>query len=156
MFQTRTPQLTVACGVICEDAGKILMVRETRVAEGIVFNQPVGKLEPREDIFEGTCREVKEETGLEVALTGFLGVYTWLLSNGNTSIRFCFVARVVRGELRPEMRADNEVVEPMWLSREELKRLETQFRNPVTKKCLEDYLSGARYPLAVVQTILDS
>ena len=156
MFQTRPPQLTVACGVICENAGRILMVQETRAAEGVVFNQPVGKLEPHEDIFEGTCREVKEETGLDVELTDFLGAYTWLLSNGNTSIRFCFIARVACGELRRETRTDDEIVEPMWLSREELKQLETQFRNPVTKKCLADYFSGTRYPLAVVQTILDS
>ena len=49
------------------------MVQETRAVEGVVFNQPVEKLEPHEDIFEGTCREVKEETGLDVELTDFPG-----------------------------------------------------------------------------------
>jgi hypothetical protein len=62
-----------------------------------------------------------------------------------------FIARVACGELRREIQTDDEIAEPMWLSREELKQRETQFRNPVTKKCLADYFSGTRYPLAAVQ-----
>lgn len=131
------------------------MVKESRPDEGFVLNQPVGKLNLHEDIFEGTRREVKEETGLEIKLTHFLGAYVWLLNNGNTSIRFCFVACVTGGKLRPEPRADNETVEPVWLSREELHELESRFRNPVTRKCLEDYFAGTRYPLEAVKTLRD-
>lgn len=153
MEQERKPRLSVSCGAICEQDGKILMVKEYRPTEGVVFNQPVGKLEFEEDIFEGTRREVKEETGLDIELTHFLGAYVWLVDNGNTSIRFCFVARVVQGILRAESRLDNTTVEPLWLSREELYERENMFRNLVTKKCLADYFAGKRYPLEVVATL---
>ena len=83
--------MNIACGAICEEDGKILMVREYRKDEGIVLNQPVGALELNEDICMAALREIKEETGLDVKLTNFLGVYVWLLKNGNTSIRFCFI-----------------------------------------------------------------
>jgi ADP-ribose pyrophosphatase YjhB (NUDIX family) len=148
-------QITVACGAICEQQGKILMVKEYRLDEGFVLNQPVGKLDLHEDVFEGTRREIKEETGLEIELTHLLGVYVWILNNRTTSIRFCFVARVVGGTLRPEPREDNETVEPVWLSREELRELEGMFRNPITKKCLEDYFCGKRFPLEAIETLWD-
>ena len=146
-------RLMVACGAICEQKGKILMVREYRPEEGHVLNQPVGELRPGESVFNATVREVREETGLDIDLTHFLGAYVWLISNGDTSIRFCFVAQVVGGELRNEPRTDREIVQPVWLSREELRESENKFRNPVTKKCLEDYYAGKWYPLEVVQTL---
>ena len=146
-------KLMVACGAICEQNGKILMVQEYRPDEGLVLNQPVGKLQLHESVFDAAIREVHEETGLNVELTHFLGVYVWLISNGNTSIRFCFVAQVLDGGLRAEPRTDREIVQPVWLSREELHESENRFRNPVTKRCLEDYFAGVRYPLEVVNTL---
>jgi ADP-ribose pyrophosphatase YjhB (NUDIX family) len=150
---TETQELMVACGAICEKAGKILMVEEIRPEEGRVLNQPVGKLEFGEDVFAATIRETKEETGLDIELTHFLGVYIWLINNGNTSIRFCFIGCVVGGQLRDELRTDNETVSPVWLSREELDNRKTQCRNCVTKQCLDDYFLGKLYPLEIVQTL---
>jgi ADP-ribose pyrophosphatase YjhB (NUDIX family) len=146
-------QITIACGVICEEGGRILMVKETRENEGVVFNQPVGSLELKEDVFEGARREFKEETGLEVELTDFLGSYVWLVPNGNTSVRFCFIGRVIGGELRCEESIGNETVQPLWLTREELHQVESLYRNPVTKQCLEDYFSGISYPLSVIKVL---
>ena len=146
-------QINISCGVICEKNYRILMVKETRKDEGIVFNQPVGKLELNEDVFEAARRELKEETGLEVELTDFLGAYVWLLPNGNTSIRFCFIGRVMGGDLRREERTTDETVEALWLSREELREAEKSYRNIVTKQCLEDYFSGIRHPLNVIKVL---
>ncbi len=145
--------LTVACGAICEHEGKILMVQEYRPDEGHVLNQPVGKLKLGENILEATKRELQEETGLVVELIYFLGTYVWLLNNGNTSIRFCFIATPISGELRQEPRTDDEIVQPIWLSPAELQAAEKKFRNPVTKKCLEDYYAGKKYPLDTVITL---
>ncbi|MGR3304443.1 MAG: NUDIX domain-containing protein [Candidatus Scalindua sp.] len=155
MMNTKLSKINIACGAVCETDGKILMVKEKRKDEGIVLNQPVGALELNEDICEATRREVKEETGLDIKLTNFLGIYVWLLKNGNTSLRFCFIGCVIGGELGAEIRTDEETVEPIWLSREELKQSEQLFRNPVTKKCLEDYFSGVRYPLDAVRILRD-
>jgi 8-oxo-dGTP pyrophosphatase MutT (NUDIX family) len=146
-------QINIACGVICEKDGKILMVMETREDEGVVFNQPVGSLELNEDVFEAARRELQEETGLEVELTSFLGAYVWLIPNGNTSIRFCFIGCVIGGELRCEVGTGIELVEPMWLCQEELREKESLYRNPVTKQCLEDYFSGIRHPLSVIKVL---
>jgi 8-oxo-dGTP pyrophosphatase MutT (NUDIX family) len=147
------PSIEIACGAICEQEGRILMVREYRQDEGHVLNQPVGGLELGESILDAAIREVREETGLEIELTHFLGAYVWLINDGKTSIRFCFVARVIGGNLRPEPRTDSETVKPVWLSLQQLKESEPKFRNPVTKKCLEDYFAGVRHPLSVIQAL---
>ena len=149
------PSLMVSCGAVVEKDGKILMVREHRAAEGEVLNQPVGKLELGEDAFEATQREVWEETGLRVALTHFLGTYVWLVENGNTSIRFCFIAEVVGGKLGVQIE-DDEVIGPVWLSLEQLNQSSHLFRTPVTALCLNDYFAGIRYPLSAVRVLRDA
>ena len=145
--------IRVACGVICERDNKILMVREHRSDEGIVLNQPVGKLKLGEDLLLAACREVREETGYDIELIAFLGAYAWQTPEGNTSIRFCFIGQISDEEARKEARATQDWIEPRWLSREELAQSESSFRNPVTKACLEDYLAGQRYPLSVIRKV---
>ena len=144
----------IAAGFIRRN-GKLLVAKRSTKARLFPgqYELPGGKLEFGESVFDATIREVREETGLDIELTHFLGAYVWLISNGNTSIRFCFVARVVGGELRVEPRTDGEIVQPVWLSRGELRESENKFRNPVTEKCLDDYFAGIRYPLEVVRTL---
>jgi 8-oxo-dGTP pyrophosphatase MutT (NUDIX family) len=145
--------IRIACGVICEHDNKILMVREHRSDEGVVLNQPVGKLRLGEDPFLAACREVREETGYDIELISFLGAYAWQTPEGNTSIRFCFIGQVSDEEARKEPHATEDWIKPIWLAREELAQSESSFRNPVTKACLEDYFAGQRHPLSAIRSI---
>jgi ADP-ribose pyrophosphatase YjhB (NUDIX family) len=145
--------IMVACGAICEHDDKFLMVREHRTDEGIVLNQPVGRVRLGEDLVAATHREIKEETGYDIELVGFLGAYVWQTPKGQTSIRFCFVGGLSDEEARKEARSTEDWIEPIWLSRDELTQSESAFRNPVTKACLDDYLAGARYPLSVIRSV---
>jgi 8-oxo-dGTP pyrophosphatase MutT (NUDIX family) len=143
---------TIACGVICEQDHKILMVREHKEGK-IVWNQPVGHLEPQENLFDAAIRETYEETGLTVELTGFIGAYLWQVSKSRSALRFCFVATVVGGELGPKF--TDEIISAHWLTREELIQAEAEFRNPLTKICLEDYFSGKIFPLEAINSVGD-
>ena len=141
----------LAAGVICERDGRILMVREDQPGEGIVWNQPVGHLDAGEDVMQAALRETYEETGLQVELTGLLGVYVWVQGDGDTLIRVCFTARFAGGELGP---VDREVVqEAVWLTREEIDAIRPRLRNPVALRCLDDYYAGKRFPLDAVTRI---
>lgn len=150
--ETQT-SIRVACGVICERDNKFLMVREHRSDEGVVLNQPVGRLKLGEDLLLAACREVREETGYDIDLTAFLGVYAWQTPEGNTSIRFCFIGQISDEEARKEAKATEEWIKPVWLTREELIQSESSFRNPVTKACMEDYFAGQSHPLDVIRSV---
>jgi ADP-ribose pyrophosphatase YjhB (NUDIX family) len=141
----------VACGVICEQDGRILMVREDQPGEGIVWNQPVGHLDPGEDVFEAAIRETYEETGLRVELTGLLGVYVWVRDDGDTLLRVCFTARPTGGTLGPRDR--EVVVAAEWLGPEQLAAIRPQLRNPIARQCLDDYAAGRRHPLDAIRRI---
>ena len=52
------------------------MITETD-RDKIVYNQPAGHVEPGEDILNAAIRETLEETGWQVTLTGFVGIYTY-------------------------------------------------------------------------------
>ena len=64
----------IVVGVVLEKDGKFLLVQEGKVDIG-EWNIPAGWLDLNEDIMAGAIRETKEETGLDVELTGFLGIY---------------------------------------------------------------------------------
>jgi 8-oxo-dGTP pyrophosphatase MutT (NUDIX family) len=145
--------IRVACGVICERDNKFLMVRERRPDEGVVLNQPVGKVRLNEDLLAAARREVQEETGYDVELVAFLGTYVWQTPEGNTSIRFCFIGQISDEEAHKEAHAIEDWIEPIWQGREELAQAESSFRNPVTKACFEDYFAGQRYPLSVIRSL---
>jgi ADP-ribose pyrophosphatase YjhB (NUDIX family) len=147
------PTIRVACGAICEHDNKFLMVREHRSDEGVVLNQPVGRVKLGEDLLGAACREVHEETGYDIELIAFLGAYAWQTPEGNTSIRFCFIGQISDEEARKEARATEDWIKPVWLTRKELAQSESSFRNPVTKACLEDYLAGLRHPLSVIRSV---
>jgi 8-oxo-dGTP pyrophosphatase MutT (NUDIX family) len=71
-----SPSARVKAGVgviIVDDQKRILL--EQRSDNGM-WGLPGGGIEPGESVLEAALREVKEETGLNVLITGLLGVYS--------------------------------------------------------------------------------
>ena len=143
-----TPHVTVA--TVVEDQGRFLLVEE--IAEGRqVLNQPAGHLEADESLLDAALRETLEETGWEVELTGVTGIYLYTApSNGVTYQRVCFAARPLRQ--RPELALDEGIIGPRWLTREELEARREQWRSHLVARCIDDYLAGGHYPLALIRT----
>lgn len=70
----RTAPLRVAaCGIIWDDAGRVLLTRRT---DNGLWCLPGGALDPGETAAECVVRELAEETGLNVEATRLIGVYT--------------------------------------------------------------------------------
>ena len=139
------PHKTVATIVVRDD--KFLMVEEL-IDGQLVLNQPAGHLEANETILEAAVRETLEETAWQVELTAFLGLYQ---SNANAKgvcyIRSCFIAKPV--QYFPERALDTDIVQALWLSREEIQAKTLQLRSPVVMQVIDDYLAGKHYPLDV-------
>ncbi|GAA2129306.1 NUDIX hydrolase [Actinomadura napierensis] len=59
-------------GVVVDDRGRALLIQRRDNGR---WEAPGGVLEQDEDIITGLCREVQEETGLDVTPTALTGVY---------------------------------------------------------------------------------
>ena len=143
------PNTTVAA--IIERNGKFLLVEET-TDRGNRFNQPAGHLEDNESLINAVIRETMEETAYEFTPVSLLGVYLWKHDfNEITYLRFAFIGVV--GVHYPTQELDTGILRAVWMTIEEIRTKASLMRSPQVLMCIEDYLSGKRYPLEVLTNL---
>lgn len=87
-------------------ADKVLMIKENKPSVRKKWNFPGGRIETGEDILDAARREVKEETGYDIKLTGTTGIYNFM-SNINTQVIMVhFIGEIIGGSLELQ---DNEI-----------------------------------------------
>ena len=72
--------VVIVGGIIVKD-NKVLLVQEAKKKCYGKWNIPAGRLELNESILSGAIREIKEETGCDVELTGILNIASKKLEN---------------------------------------------------------------------------
>ena len=141
------PHITVA--TIVEADGRFLMVEESKGGR-LVLNQPAGHLEPNETLRQAALRETLEETGWTVELSGVVGIYLYTApSNGVTYQRVCFAATPLTHD--PQRTLDEGITGALWMTRDELVAQPERWRNELILRCIDDYLAGQPFDLAVVR-----
>jgi 8-oxo-dGTP pyrophosphatase MutT (NUDIX family) len=143
------PELTVAA--IAAERGRFLMVEE-RVARRRVFNQPAGHVEDGETFIAAVVRETLEETTWHFEPQFVVGIYLW--RNPGTArsyLRVAFGGTLLRQE--PGRELDNGIVRTHWFTREQLLAHSSRLRSPLVMRCVDDWLAGARYPLALLHQL---
>lgn len=108
--------------VVTDDEGRILIIRRTDNGNHAL---PGGGLELGESLPGTAVRETKEETGLDVEITGLVGIYTdprhliEYTSNGEVRQEFAvvFTARPVGGQVVPT----DEASEVIWVQPDDLR-----------------------------------
>jgi 8-oxo-dGTP pyrophosphatase MutT (NUDIX family) len=136
--------LTVAA--VIEQEGRYLLVEERDGQGPIVLNQPAGHVEEGEAPLEAIVREVREETGLPFAPTGFVGVYALRAANGKDYLRLCFTGSVPPG-VAPAPQ-DPEILRCGWFTKAEIAARPQ--RSGLVMQCLEDAAAGS-HPLSVLK-----
>lgn len=89
-----------AFAIIFDDSGRVLLSHRRDMD---AWNLPGGGVETRELPDEAVIRETREETGLEVIIERFVGVYGKV---DKDQLIFSFVCQVVGGELTLSDEAD--------------------------------------------------
>jgi len=144
------PSVTVAA--VIEQDGRFLLVEE-QTSEGLRLNNPAGHLDPGESPIEGCVRETLEETACPFTPTHLVGVYLSRAQRPGsdvTYLRFAFCGRV--GAREPQRTLDTGIVRTLWMTPDEIRASRDRHRSPLLLRCMEDYLAGARYPLALLAT----
>ena len=90
---------------------KILLIKRNTIPFKGYWALPGGRLDPGETIAQTIIREVKEETGLDVAIVRKVGEYVEKGSKDNVEYEYyptCFVVKPVGGEIKKQ---DTEIQE---------------------------------------------
>jgi 8-oxo-dGTP pyrophosphatase MutT (NUDIX family) len=110
--------------VVRDGVGRVLFIRRS---DSGLYAIPGGGVELGETLTQAVRREVLEETGITVVVSGLVGVYSdpdhvIAFSDGEVRQEFsvCFRASPVGGELR----TSDESTEVLWVGVEELEGLD--------------------------------
>ncbi len=144
----RLPRITVATVVA---RGSQLLFVEEESAEGLVLNQPAGHLESGESLLDAALRETLEETAWSVRLTHFIGIYQWCAPGGREYVRVGFAA--VPLQHHPERELDAGIHRALWLTPARMRAERARLRSPMVESLVDDWLAGARHPLAMARAI---
>ncbi|MFN8411155.1 MAG: NUDIX domain-containing protein [Anaerolineales bacterium] len=133
------PGLAVNVAVI--DQNKILLTKREDFETWIL---PSGGVEDRESFAQAAIRETKEETGLDVELTGLVGVYS-RLGNMAPVHAVLFSARLIGGDIKCQ---EGETIAVEWFDFDKL----PEPLSAGQRKRIEDAIVGKR-GVAVLQEI---
>ncbi|MFB6200261.1 MAG: NUDIX hydrolase [Candidatus Nanohaloarchaea archaeon] len=119
-----------AVRVIVENQeGEILMVKEGKDHIHSLWDFPGGGWEDSESITECVKREVLEETGRNIELTGFLGVLKELnQQDGTETITFVFTAEL-KDQEKQEIHDKEEIIDTGFFKPEEIEDMELRIDN---------------------------
>ena len=91
----------VAAGVLVDRGGEVLLVRRRFEPRKGKWSLPAGFVDADEDPDDAAVRECREETGLEVEVTGLLHVVPGREHPRGADIVIVYRARLIGGEIRP-------------------------------------------------------
>lgn len=120
--------LVSVAALVTNEKGEILLVNSPWRG----WEYPGGLIEPGETFQEALHREIREEAGVEVEITGFVGICKNLERN---IVNIDFTARYLGGELT----TSEESTGVVWATPEQAMEMITF---PLTKKRLQNMLSG--------------
>lgn len=126
--------------VVVDERGRVLLQRRT---DNGMWALPGGKHEIGESLADCGIRETREETGIEVEITGIVGTYTnpghvFAYDDGEVRQEYsiCLLGRPVGGELR----VSDESFEVAWFDPAEVDGLPMV---PSIRKRVDDWRLGA-------------
>jgi ADP-ribose pyrophosphatase YjhB (NUDIX family) len=142
----------VYCGAIIEKDKKILLVKDNKDSfRGWDF--PGGRLLWNELIESCVVREALEESGYNIKVKAFLGLYQRRAEvDEEDYLRFIYIAELT--EKKQGKILDPIIQEARWFDISDLRRIQIKLRSWEVLRELEDYRNGKSFPLSCVETYI--
>lgn len=137
--------MRVIAGCIIQRDNKILMVKEAKNKCYGQWNYPAGHVDEFEKITDAAIREVFEETGCKVKLTGVLPIAAIDLEK-ETHILIKFTAEILEENIKFDK---EEILDVKWIDIDEIKNMtEKELRGyEANRKVLQEIEQNRIYPL---------
>ena len=138
------------CGIVLKQENKYILIQEVRHEKAGFYNLPAGTLEVDEGFIQCITREAKEETGADITLEHFIGVYQTVIGTGSNVVFLVFSGSApADANFRSE---EHEVIKA--LTYEEIVALDEagKLRSPIVRKAIEDCRDGNLLPLSTIQS----
>lgn len=117
--------MEIVVGGILEKEGKYLLVQESKKKCYGKWNVPAGHLDFNENILEGAKREIFEECGCKVEITGLLKVYN-KVSEDRIFLALTFSTNIIEGNVHVDKK---EILDAKWFSYEEIVNMKDELRS---------------------------
>lgn len=103
-------------GGVVEKNGKYLLVQEAQEKCYTKWNLPAGHLDCNESLMQGAIREIKEETGCDVELTGIVNIANRVMKD-DIMITIIFSAKLINENISFDK---NEILDVKWFDYDEI------------------------------------
>lgn len=116
------PSIATRCYalVVVHQDGRFALVQETDTKNWYL---PAGRVEAGETFFEGARRETREESGLDVELTGIVRVEHTPMPDGSARLRVIFAGRPVQPGAKLKDFEDEHSAQARWYTLDEARSL---------------------------------
>lgn len=115
----------IIVGGVIEKDGKFLLVQEAQEKCRGKWNIPAGHLDPNETIFEGAKREVFEECGCKVELSGVVNIANKVLQD-DTFVGIVFSTKLIEENIKFDT---GEILDVKWFTHEEIINMKEKLRD---------------------------
>lgn len=132
--------LVVAVVVVVLDGDRVLMIQRTDNGRWAL---PGGGQELGESVRDAAVREAREETGLDIDITGVVGIYSdprHVIAYDDGEVRQEFALCLTGTATGGELRTSNESTRVEWVPLPELLRLDA---SDSTRRRIEHAVNGA-------------
>lgn len=139
--------MIVISGCLIVRDNKVLMVKEAKKKCYGQWNIPAGYVDEPEKITDAAIREIYEETGCKVKLTGVLPMITVIKEN-EQKLMVRFTADIIEENIKFDT---EEILDVKWIDIEEIKNMpKEQLRAyNVNMQFIKDFETNKIYPLEI-------
>lgn len=115
----------IVVGGVIEKDGKFLLVQEAQEKVRGKWNLPAGQLDANETLFDGAKREIFEECGCRVELTGVLQIGNKLIEN-DSLVSVIFSTKLLEDNI---IFNQEEILDVKWFTYEEILNMKDELRS---------------------------